>query len=101
MRLSGASGSPVGRTCGSGASIAKMQSCDANSPILHQCERCYLKLVQTDGPLPTGFSPEPKAKVMSLSQVRNLVERVAPAVLLTAMFGLVCGFAAVGMVGVA
>lgn len=38
---------------------------------------------------------------MSLSQVRNLVERIAPALLLTAMFGLVVGFAAVGMVGVA
>ena len=38
---------------------------------------------------------------MSLSKVRNLVERIAPALLLTAMFGLVCGFAAVGMVGVA
>lgn len=38
---------------------------------------------------------------MSLSQIRSHVERIAPALLLTAMFGLVCGFAAVGMVGVA
>jgi hypothetical protein len=38
---------------------------------------------------------------MSLSQIRSLVDRIAPAVLLTAMFGLVCGFAAVGMVGLA
>lgn len=38
---------------------------------------------------------------MSVVQIRSLVDRIAPAVLLTAMFGLVCGFAAIGMVGVA
>jgi hypothetical protein len=38
---------------------------------------------------------------MSLSQIRTMIDRLAPAALLTAMFGLVCGFAAVGMVGVA
>ena len=79
-----------------------MQSSDANSPIIHQFERCYLELVQTDGPAPHGVPPQTEGQdVMSLSQVRNLVERIAPALLLTAMFGLVCGFAAVGMVGVA
>ncbi len=37
---------------------------------------------------------------MQFSNVQALVQRIAPAVLLTAMFGLVCGFATVGMVGV-
>jgi hypothetical protein len=36
---------------------------------------------------------------MSLLQIRSLVDRVVPALLLTAMIGLVCGFAAVGVIG--
>lgn len=38
---------------------------------------------------------------MLLSKIQPMLQRIAPAVLLTAMFGLVCGFAAVGVVGVA
>lgn len=38
---------------------------------------------------------------MAIPKIQLLVQRVAPAVLMTAMFGLVCAFAAVGVVGVA
>lgn len=38
---------------------------------------------------------------MSFPKVQSLLHRVAPPVLMTAMFGLVCMFATVGMVGVA
>ncbi len=37
---------------------------------------------------------------MNLSILQGLVQRAAPAVLTTAMFGLVVAFAAVGVVGV-
>jgi hypothetical protein len=38
---------------------------------------------------------------MSFPKLQSLVQRAAPPVLMTAMFGLVCMFATVGMVGVA
>jgi hypothetical protein len=37
---------------------------------------------------------------MTFSTLRRVVQRVAPAALTTAMFGLVVAFAAVGVVGV-
>ena len=61
---------------------------------------CYLELVQTDTPLPTGPPETSGVCVMNLSILQGLVQRAAPAVLTTAMFGLVVAFAAVGVVGV-
>jgi hypothetical protein len=78
-----------------------MHSRDANSPIGASQWLWYLMIVQTDDPDPRGVPPQNEGKTMQLSNVQALVQRIAPAVLLTAMFGLVCGFAAVGMVGVA
>lgn len=57
-------------------------------------------IVPTDGPAPHGV-PQTEGKTMLLSKLRTLIHRATPAVLMTAMFGLVCGFATVGMVGVA
>lgn len=57
-------------------------------------------IVPTDGPAPHGV-PQTEGKTMLFSNVRTLVHRAVPAVLMTAMFGLVCGFAAVGVVGMA
>lgn len=62
---------------------------------------CYKKLVQTDAPLPTGFPQKLQVCVMTFPSIQRLLQRAAPAVLTTAMFGLVVAFAAVGVVGVA
>ena len=61
---------------------------------------CYLTLVQTDTPLPTGSPQKLQVCVMNLSILQALVQRVAPLALTTAMFGLVVAFATVGVVGV-
>lgn len=61
---------------------------------------CYKELVQTDAPLPRG-PPELQVCVMTFPLIQRLIQRAAPAVLTTAMFGLVVAFAAVGVVGVA
>lgn len=79
---------------------AKTHSRPVKSLIGSSRRTCYLEIVQTDTPLPTG-SPETQGVcVMTFSTIQKLVRRIAPAALTTAMFGLVVAFATVGVVGV-
>ena len=77
-----------------------MHNYSAKMPMLASRRLCYLELVHTDTPLPTGSPQKLQVCVMNLSMLQGLVQRAAPAVLTTAMFGLVVAFAAVGVVGV-
>lgn len=70
--------------------------------ILASQGRCYVALVQTDAPLPTGFPRPSGVCVMTFSSfLQGFARRTAPAVLATAMFVLVVAFATLGVVGVA
>ena len=54
-----------------------------------------------DGPAPHGVPQNPKVGAMIPSSLRSLVKAAAAPVLLTAMLGLVIGFATLGVVGAA
>ena len=76
---------------------AKKQSYPANSLIIDSPNQCYLSVVQTDGPAPPGVQRQDPRCDMTFAALARQMERIAPAVLLMAMMGLVVGFATVGL----
>ena len=78
---------------------ARMHSGPVKSLIFARRARCYLDVVQTDGPAPHGVECGTQGVcVMTFSSLPQIVARISPAFLTIAMFGLVVGFASVGVV---
>ena len=76
-----------------------MHSGPVKSLIFGKGWRCYLTVVQTDGPAPHGVELEaPGVCVMTIASLSRIVARISPACLTIAMFGLVVGFATMGLV---
>ena len=83
--------------------MRKTHSDQAKSLIIRRAKQCYLTVVHMDGPAPHGVSsPDYESRLpMIVLSLRSLIKAAAAPVLLTAMLGLVIGFATVGVVGVA
>lgn len=76
-----------------------MHNGPVKSLIFAKGRQCYLEVVQTDGPAPHGVEfRSPGVCVMTLASLSQIVARISPAFLTVAMFGLVVGFATMGLV---
>jgi hypothetical protein len=76
-----------------------MHNSSAKSLIIRKPKQGYKRVSATDGPLPHGSTLDRKGPFVMISSLRSLIQAAAAPVLLTAMLGLVIGFATVGVAG--
>jgi hypothetical protein len=80
------------------AFLPKMHNSRAKSLIIRKPKQGYKRVSATDGPAPHGVPQTEKGPFVMMS-LRSLIQAAAAPVLLTAMLGLVIGFATVGVAG--